>query len=64
LTHDGKRVIDLFYTSGLTHTINKMFLAKTRREIDEQVKYLGLVIDKESRVDSASVEKSAQVQIK
>jgi hypothetical protein len=51
LVHDGKRVLDLFYCSGITHTINKMECFKTRKECDDRVRALGLVIDETSRVD-------------
>jgi hypothetical protein len=55
LVHDGKRVIDLFYSSGLTHTINKLECFKTREETDKRVSELKLIIDADSRIDSTDV---------
>lgn len=63
LVHNGKRVIDLFWASGITHTINKMECFKTRKEADARIKTLGLVIDVQSRVDSVGAERRIDVKV-
>ena len=42
LAHDGVQVIAKFETSGETWTIGSLFCATEEKEIDEEVKRLGL----------------------
>ena len=42
LAHDGVKVIAKFETSGETWTIGQLFCATEEKEIDEEIKRLGL----------------------
>ena len=52
LVHDGKRVISVFLSDGITQTGNQMFCATTRHEIDDKIAELGLVVDENSDVEN------------
>jgi hypothetical protein len=43
LVHDGKNVIHLFESSGITHTINQLAEFPTKVEAEAEITKLGLI---------------------
>jgi len=43
LVHDGKKVITKFECSGVTSTVYALFVAKTEKELQDEITKLGLI---------------------
>ena len=50
LVHDGKKVISLFETMGITRTRNTLFCAETEAEVQAEIARLKLIPEKEREV--------------